>query len=172
MNYNPRFAEVCGDARLPSHRAGRLLEKRSPVQSQETCEEWDAQTLRELLTSKLASDQVIVVSNRQPFSHDDVAGKATLKQPASGLVTALEPVVRACRGTWIAHGSGEADRHFVDASDRWAVPPDNGSYQLRRIWLTAQEQKGYCDGFSNSGLWPLCHMVYVRPCTGVMPCCI
>ena len=163
MNYNPRFAEVCGDARLPSHRTGRLLEKRSPVQSQETCEEWDAQTLRELLTSKLASDQVIVVSNRQPFSHDDVAGKATLKQPASGLVTALEPVVRACRGTWIAHGSGEADRHFVDASDRWATPPDNGSYQLRRIWLTAQEQKGYCDGFSNSGLWPLCHMVYVRP---------
>jgi alpha,alpha-trehalose-phosphate synthase [UDP-forming] len=163
MNYDPRFAAVCGDARLPSQGMGRLVKKEPAVSTQDFSQQWDAGTLRALLASRLAGDQVIVVSNRQPFSHEVVMGDVKLTQPASGLVTALEPVVRACNGTWIAHGSGEADRHFVDASDRWSAPADSGSYRLRRIWLTAQEQQGYCDGFSNSGLWPLCHMVHVRP---------
>ncbi len=163
MNYDPRFAAVCGDARLPLHRMGRLIQKKPPELAQDVDAEWDAPTLRGLLGSRLASDQIIVVSNRQPFSHEVVAGEVKLTQPASGLVTALEPVVRACNGTWIAHGSGEMDRVFVDDADRWSAPSDNGTYQLRRIWLTPQEQQGHCDGFSNSGLWPLCHMVHVRP---------
>ncbi len=83
--------------------------------------------------------------------------------PASGLVTALEPVLLACNGTWIAHGSGSADRETVDARDHLRVPPDHPSYTLRRVWLTAEEEKGYYEGFSNEGLWPLCHIAHTRP---------
>ncbi len=83
--------------------------------------------------------------------------------PASGLVTALEPILRACDGTWIAHGSGEADREVVDRNDRLRVPPDNPEYTLRRVWLTKQEEQGYYYGFANEGLWPLCHIAHARP---------
>jgi trehalose 6-phosphate synthase len=83
--------------------------------------------------------------------------------PASGLVTALEPVLIACDGTWIAHGSGSADREVVDRHDHLRVPPDHPSYTLRRVWLTAEEEKGYYEGFSNEGLWPLCHIAHTRP---------
>ena len=83
--------------------------------------------------------------------------------PASGLVTALEPVLLACDGTWIAHGSGNADRETVDEHDRLRVPPDQPSYTLRRVWLTDEEEKGYYEGFSNEGLWPLCHIAHTRP---------
>ena len=164
MNYDPRFATVCGDAKLPlQKKTGKTVKQERAENLQDCRQEWDEVALRQMLASKLEGDQIIVVSNRQPFSHDVLNGKVMLRQPASGLVTALEPVVRACNGTWIATGSGQADKDFVDASDRWTVPADNGSYKLRRIWLTPQEQKAYYDGFSNSGLWPLCHMVHVRP---------
>jgi trehalose 6-phosphate synthase len=83
--------------------------------------------------------------------------------PASGLVTALESVLLACDGTWIAHGSGNADREAVDACDRLRVPPDHPKYTLRRIWLSAAEEEGYYFGFSNEGLWPLCHIAHTRP---------
>ncbi len=86
-----------------------------------------------------------------------------MQRPASGLVTALEPVMRACSGTWIAHGSGSADRDTVDRNDRVAVPPDHPLYQIRRIWLTKEEEDGYYAGFANEGLWPLCHIAHVRP---------
>ncbi len=79
------------------------------------------------------------------------------------MVTALEPVVRACSGTWIAHGSGTADRLVVDRNDHVRVPPADPSYDLRRVWLSAEEEEGYYYGFSNEGLWPLCHLAYVRP---------
>ena len=83
--------------------------------------------------------------------------------PASGLVTALEPVLLACDGTWIAHGAGSADRAFVDEHSRLRVPPDRPSYTLRRVWLTVDEENGYYYGFSNEGLWPLCHIAHTRP---------
>jgi trehalose 6-phosphate synthase len=86
-----------------------------------------------------------------------------VQRPASGLVTALEPVMRACSGTWIAHGSGTADRETVDKHDRVAVPPDAPLYRIRRLWLSAREIAGYYDGFANEGLWPLCHIAHVRP---------
>ena len=124
MNYDPRFAAVCGDSRLQSQSTGRLLKPQPTDQLQDIGEDWNADRLRELLASKLINDQVIVVSNRQPFSHELVQGKVTLRQPASGLVTALEPVVRACNGTWIGHGSGNADRDFVDGSDHCSARPD------------------------------------------------
>ena len=124
---------------------------------------YDAKFLQNLLNKKLANAQVIVVSNRQPFHHTFDNGLVRLVQPASGLITALEPIVRACAGTWIAHGSGVNDRHFVDANDRCPAPVGQGAYTLRRVWMNAEEQRGYCDGFSNSGLWPLSHMAHVRP---------
>jgi trehalose 6-phosphate synthase len=83
--------------------------------------------------------------------------------PASGLTTALDPVMRACGGIWIAHGSGNADRETVDEWDRVRVPPDDPQYALRRVWLTKEEEDGYYYGFSNDALWPLCHIAYTRP---------
>ena len=125
---------------------------------------WSADRLRALLRTQLRGDQVIVVSNREPYIHEHAAdGGIVVKRPASGLVTAVEPVMRACSGTWIAHGSGDADREVVDAHDRVAVPPGQHDYQLRRLWLTAEEEQGYYFGFANEGLWPLCHVAHVRP---------
>ncbi len=79
------------------------------------------------------------------------------------MVTALEPIMRACSGIWIAHGSGNADRVVVDRHDRVRVPPEDPTYTLRRVWLAARRKRGYYYGFSNEGLWPLCHLAYVRP---------
>jgi trehalose 6-phosphate synthase len=112
----------------------------------------------------LHSSQVIIVSNREPYIHNFDAGHRPVVQvPASGMVTALEPIMRACSGTWVAHGAGTADRATVDRSDQIRVPPGDPSYTLRRVWLTAEQEQGYYYGFSNEGLWPLCHLAYVRP---------
>jgi len=125
--------------------------------------EWTADRLRTLLRTQLAGDQVIVVSNREPYIHERVDGGVAIRRPASGLVTAVEPVMRACSGTWVAHGSGSADREAVDDADRVAVPPGQDEYWLRRVWLSAEEEQGYYYGFANEGLWPLCHVAHVRP---------
>ncbi len=124
---------------------------------------WTQETLRETLHRELRGHDIIVVSNREPYIHVAAADGVHVQRPASGLVTALEPVMRACSGTWIAHGSGSADRQTVDAHDRVPVPPERASYQLRRVWLTPEEENGYYSGFSNEGLWPLCHIAHVRP---------
>jgi alpha,alpha-trehalose-phosphate synthase [UDP-forming] len=124
---------------------------------------WDPERLRTLLKTQLRGDQVIVVSNREPYIHEHSDGKVVVKRPASGLVTAVEPVMRACSGTWIAHGSGSADRLSVDSKDRVMVPPGRYDYALRRVWLTDEEERGYYYGFANEGLWPLCHVAHVRP---------
>jgi alpha,alpha-trehalose-phosphate synthase [UDP-forming] len=124
---------------------------------------WNPERLRELLHNELAGDEVIVVSNREPYIHEMNDTRIEVKRPASGLVTAVEAVMRACSGTWIAHGSGSADKMVVDRSDRVAVPPGNASYTLRRVWLTEEEELGYYYGFANEGLWPLCHIAHVRP---------
>ncbi len=124
---------------------------------------WTPAKLRALLHDELAGDEVLVVSNREPYLHVRTADGIAVHRPASGLVTAVEPVMRACSGTWIAHGSGSADRDTVDRQDRVAVPPDDPSYTLRRLWLTEEEEAGYYYGFANEGLWPLCHIAHVRP---------
>lgn len=125
--------------------------------------EWDPQRLQSLLRAQLSGDQVIVVSNREPYIHDRVHGQVVVRRPASGLITAVEPVMRACSGSWIAHGSGSADRETVDRHDRVALPPGQSEYVLRRLWLTEEEEQGYYYGFANAGLWPLCHVAHVRP---------
>ena len=124
---------------------------------------WDPERLRALLHAQLRGDELIVVSNREPYIHENGPGGVFFKRPASGLVTAVEPVMRACSGTWIAHGSGGADRNVVDKHDRVMVPPGSDEYTLRRIWLTPEEEQGYYYGFANEGLWPLCHVAHVRP---------
>lgn len=125
--------------------------------------EWSPTTLQRLLHQELPGVEILVVSNREPYIHDDVDGKITLRIPAGGLVAALEPVMRACGGTWIAHGSGSADRKTVDQNDRIRVPPVDPNYTLRRVWVSDEEQDGFYYGFANEGLWPLCHIAFVRP---------
>lgn len=124
---------------------------------------WAPETLRSILRDELKGDEIIIVSNREPYIHIRNHNDIELRRPASGLVTALEPVMRACSGTWIAHGSGSADRMTVDKRDHLMVPPDAPVYTIRRVWLTAEEEAGYYYGFANEGLWPLCHIAHTRP---------
>jgi trehalose-6-phosphate synthase len=127
-------------------------------------ENWTPQALRQVVREHLHSSQVIIVSNREPYIHNfDADHRPIVQVPASGMVTALEPIMRACSGVWIAHGAGPADRETVDRLDHIRVPPDDPSYTLRRVWLSEEEEQGYYYGFSNEGLWPLCHLAYVRP---------
>ncbi len=125
---------------------------------------WTAERLRVSVLGKLHNAALFVVSNREPYLHvRDQDNSIRTIVPASGVVTALEPVVLACDGTWIAHGSGNADRDVVDKEDHIRVPPDDPRYTLRRVWLTKEEEDGYYYGFSNEGLWPLCHIAHTRP---------
>jgi trehalose 6-phosphate synthase len=127
-------------------------------------ENWTPQALQQVVRDQLKSAQVIIVSNREPYIHNfDASHQPVWQVPASGMVTALEPIMRACSGVWVAHGAGSADRATVDRNDQIRVPPDDPSYTLRRVWLTDEQEQGYYYGFSNEGLWPLCHLAYVRP---------
>jgi hypothetical protein len=112
---------------------------------------WAPDTLRRLLREQLSGDEIILVSNREPYIHARTPKGIEVQRPASGLVTAVEPVMRACSGTWIAHGSGSADRDVVDARGRLRVPPGEESYTLRRIWLSKNEERGYYYGFQTRG---------------------
>lgn len=122
-----------------------------------------AQTLMNLVGQMAKGAKIIVVSNREPVVHEPTAHGIRAIRPASGLVTGLEPIVRAVHGTWVAHGSGPADRQVVDQNDRVGIPGEHPEYVLRRVWLTRQEEAGYYYGLSNNALWPLCHIVYTRP---------
>ena len=124
---------------------------------------WTPATLKTILYDHLAGDEVLIVSNREPYIHNWREQHIEVQVPASGVVTALEPVMRACSGVWIAHGSGSADREVVDARNHIRVPPDNPAYEIRRIWMSPEEEDGYYFGFANEGLWPLCHLAHVRP---------
>jgi len=124
---------------------------------------WTKARLEEVAQTRLAGAKLVVVSNREPFIHVQEADGIRCMTPASGLTTALTPVMAACNGTWVAHGSGDADRLAVDKHDRVAVPPDGPAYTLRRVWLTKEEEKGYYYGFANEAIWPLCHVCHVRP---------
>ena len=124
---------------------------------------WTPETLRAILGTDLPGHEVMVVSNREPYIHVRRGEIIAVWRPASGLVTAMEPIMRACSGTWIAHGGGSADREVADQHARVAVPPEQPAYQLRRVWLTPEQEAGYYYGFANEGLWPLCHIAHVRP---------
>jgi len=124
---------------------------------------WTPARLKEQVHTLLQERPFFVISNREPYMHEKKGKKIECMVPASGLVTALEPILKACGGTWIAHGSGDADREVVDAHSKIRVPPEEPQYILKRVWLTKEEEKGYYYGFSNEGLWPLCHIAHTRP---------
>jgi trehalose 6-phosphate synthase len=125
---------------------------------------WTPQRLKQTLNRHLHGERVVIIANREPYVHERTGdGAVVVLHPASGLVTALEPVMRACSGTWIAHGSGSADRETVDRRGRLRVPPGEESYWIRRVWLSSEEERGYYYGFANEGLWPLCHIAHARP---------
>jgi trehalose-6-phosphate synthase len=108
-------------------------------------------------------DGLVVIANREPYAHEWKDGKVVVQRPASGLVTGIEPILRARGGTWIAYGGGSADRLHSDAAGRVAVPPEAPEYTLRRIWVEEEEYERYYSGFANEGLWPLCHTAHTRP---------
>jgi alpha,alpha-trehalose-phosphate synthase [UDP-forming] len=149
------FAQSLTSARTAAEREARL---RAEGQSQ-----WTAEKLTAQLRALLGTSRLFVVSNREPYIHLRRGKSTEVIVPPSGLVTALEPVLCACDGTWLAHGSGSADRDSVDRYGRLPVPPDDPRYTLRRIWLTKEEEEGYYYGFANEGLWPLCHIAHTRP---------
>jgi trehalose-6-phosphate synthase len=124
---------------------------------------WTPERLRVHVHARLRDNPLFVVSNREPYMHVRKGKSIEAIVPASGLVTSLEPVLRACDGTWVAHGGGDADRETVDAHDRLRVSPEDPHYTLRRVWLSKEEEQGYYFGFANEGLWPLCHIAHTRP---------
>jgi trehalose-6-phosphate synthase len=126
-------------------------------------ENWTPLALQQIVREYMGSPEMFIISNREPYIHNQSPNGPIVQVPASGMVTALEPIVRACAGTWIAHGSGSADREVVDKRDHVRVPPEEPAYTLRRVWLSEQEEEGFYYGFSNEGMWPLCHLTYVRP---------
>jgi trehalose 6-phosphate synthase len=164
-----RFLDDAQSARISSPILSQVREVLQQIEETQRLEidfreNWTPHALKQVVGEHLRSPEMLIISNRQPYGHDrGDDGKIHVRVPASGMVTALEPVMRACAGTWIAHGSGNADREVVDKNDRIRVPPDDPAYSLRRVWLSAEEEEGHYYGFSNEGLWPLCHLAYVRP---------
>ena len=149
------LARDLGQARAAAEEEARLRESGESL--------WTAERLRVSVRNRLQNCPLFVVSNREPYMHVRAEKHLQTIVPASGLVTALEPILVACDGTWIAHGSGNADREMVDDQDHLRVPPDNPRYTLRRVWLNREEEDGYYFGFANEGLWPLCHTAHTRP---------
>ncbi len=126
-------------------------------------EHWTKQRLQKFVSERLRGAKLIAVSNREPYIHTREAGHLRCKTPASGLTTAIDPILRASGGVWVAHGSGSADRDVVDARHRIRVPPEDPSYTLHRVWLPKRVEDEYYYGLANEGLWPLCHAVFHRP---------
>jgi len=124
---------------------------------------WTKKSLKDRIKHIIGDRLLIIASNREPYLHIHKEGRIEHIRPVGGAVTALDPVMRVCKGTWVAYGSGNADKEVVDAKNEVGVPPENPEYTLRRIWLTKDEENGYYSGYSNKGLWPLCHMAYTQP---------
>jgi trehalose 6-phosphate synthase len=124
---------------------------------------WTQDALQDLIRDRLSGHQFFVVANREPYLHQYVGNRVECVPPVSGMVTALDPILCASGGKWIAHGSGSADRKTADEHGRLGVPPDDPKYVLRRVWLTRAQEEGYYNGLANQGLWPLCHTAFTRP---------
>jgi trehalose-6-phosphate synthase len=124
---------------------------------------WTPERLADDVRSQLNGSSLFVVSNREPYTHNRRGKEIAISVPASGVVTAIEPILCACSGTWIAHGNGDADFEVADNYGRLQVPPEEPRYTLRRVWLSSEQENGYYNGFANEGLWALCHMAHTRP---------
>ena len=124
---------------------------------------WTPERLKVEMENLLQNKKLIVVSNREPYMHIREGKQINCITPASGMVTAMEPILKACNGLWIASGTGNADKETVDKSDKIQVPPDEPKYTLKRIWLTKEEEDHFYYGFSNEGIYPLCLIAHTRP---------
>ena len=124
---------------------------------------WTSERLKAEMKNLLHDKKIIVVSNREPYMHIREGKIIRCIVPASGMITALEPILKACGGLWIASGTGDADKESVDKNDKVQVPPDEPKYTLKRLWQTKEEEDHFYYGFSNEGLWPLCHIAHTRP---------
>lgn len=124
---------------------------------------WTPERLKVEIETLLKKKKMIVVSNREPYMHIHEGKNIKCIVPASGMITAMEPILKACSGLWIASGTGDADKETVDKNDKVEVPPEDPKYSLKRLWLTKEEEDHFYYGFSNEGLWPLCHIAHTRP---------
>jgi trehalose-6-phosphate synthase len=149
------FVESLNLARSAAETEARLRETGESL--------WTADRLAVHVAKRLDNGRLFVVSNREPYVHMRRGKSVEVIVPPSGVVTAIEPILRACDGTWIAHGNGDADLETVDEHDRLRVPPEDPHYSLRRVWLNPAEEEGYYYGFANEGIWPLCHIAHTRP---------
>jgi trehalose 6-phosphate synthase len=157
----PLYKEISGIAQAMQEAKAIAQEEAKLRTSAESI--WTPERLNEEMKQLLQDKKLIVVSNREPYMHIKAGKDIKCIMPASGMVTALEPILKACGGLWIASGSGDADRETVDENDKVAVPPYEGRYTLRRVWLTKEQERHFYYGFSNEGLWPLCHIAHTRP---------
>ena len=150
-------------ALLAKKMAKELLTEKMAMHSQLTDLIWTPEHLKELVQQEIGDKRLVVISNREPVMSNRIGNVIENIVPAGGLVTALDPVLTSCGGVWIAHGGGNADMETSDSKGRYPVPPGRAAYTLRRVFLTKEEEQGYYYGFSNEGLWPLCHMTHTRP---------
>lgn len=124
---------------------------------------WTKGSLQAFIKDNMTDYTFIVVSSRQPYVHVFNKGKIECQRGTGGVVSALDPIMKACNGLWVAYGNGDADNKVTDASGKIRVPPDKPSYTLKRVWLTKEEEDGFYFGYSNETLWPLCHLAFQRP---------
>jgi len=150
-----KLAASLTDARAAAEEEARLRNSAEAT--------WTTERLRVFVAGRLGGTRLFAVSNREPYEHRHGRDGIGSVMPASGLVTGLEPILRACDGVWVAQGTGDADRDTVDEFDHVRVPPDHPQYTLRRVWLTREEERGFYYGFANEGIWPLCHVAHTRP---------
>lgn len=149
------MAKSLAMARRAAEEEARLRQKAESI--------WTKERLKEYVRSKLGDKKFIVIANREPYMHVRYGKRIECIRPASGMVTAIDPLLKACGGLWVAHGGGSADKDTVDPRNIVRVPPENPRYDLKRVWLSQEEEEGYYYGFSNEGLWPLCHIAHARP---------
>ncbi|MYR07009.1 trehalose-6-phosphate synthase [Gordonia sp. SID5947] len=96
----------------------------------------------------------VVVANRLPVDKEVLPdGTVNWKRSPGGLVTALEPILRAQTGAWVGWSG------IADSDDN----PDIEGVEIHAVPLSTQEIAEYYEGFSNATLWPLYHDVIVKP---------
>lgn len=151
-----KMTKSLSDARLSASEEARMrLEKLDSP--------WTAERLKEFTKAYLKDRPIFVVSNREPYIHHKTKNKIGYSTTAHGMVTAIEPIMKACGGLWLAHGSGNADRETVDKNNKILVPPDDPKYTLKRVWLSDADVEGYYVGFANEAIYPLCLHTHTRP---------
>ncbi|MBS3915611.1 MAG: trehalose-6-phosphate synthase [Bacteroidetes bacterium] len=150
-----QIARAMNEAKASAEEEAKLRSKSEAI--------WTPERLKIEMRNLIKNKMLVVVSNREPYMHFRSGKEIKCLVPASGMITAMEPILKACGGLWIAASSGDADKETVDENNRLRVPPEEPKYTLKRLWLTKEEEDHYYYGFSNEGIWPLCHIAHTRP---------